>query len=36
MVQGDADGRWSVQMNLAIDTPRAETPAVRRAVALTT
>jgi alpha-amylase len=35
-VQGDADGRWSVQMNLAIDTPRAETPAVRRAVALTT
>jgi len=35
MVQGDADGRWSVQMNLAIETPRAAVPAPHRAVALT-
>ncbi len=36
LVQADAEGRWSVQMNLAIETPRIEAPLERRAVALTT
>ena len=35
IVQGDADGRWSVVMNLAIDTRLAESRLEQRAVALT-
>jgi hypothetical protein len=35
IVQGDADGRWSVVMNLAIDTSLAESRLEHRAVALT-
>ena len=36
LVQGDADGRWSVVMNLAIDTAAARSRLEQPAVALTT
>ncbi|MBI3837152.1 MAG: DUF1926 domain-containing protein [Planctomycetia bacterium] len=36
IVEGDAEGRWSVNINLAIDTKSAESRLEPRAVALTT
>ena len=36
LVQGDADGRWSIVMNLAIDTAAARNRLEQPAVALTT